>query len=131
MNKTDTHAFVNQLLIYTLVMICFSGSIGLGTVWLRQQMAQTATRVKQLESRAVETERRAAEFTRLIASEQSPEMLNRRNLQWRLGLVQPLDTQVVRIDENPERRLAAKRNLELFSSEPAVLPAHFLAGGTR
>ena len=35
MKKTDTHAFVNQLLVYTLVMICFSGSIGLGTVWLR------------------------------------------------------------------------------------------------
>ena len=35
MNKSDTHAFVNQLLVYTLVMICFTGSVGLSTVWFR------------------------------------------------------------------------------------------------
>jgi hypothetical protein len=32
MNKSDRHAFVNQMLIYTLVMICFSGSIGMNTI---------------------------------------------------------------------------------------------------
>ena len=32
MNTSDNHAFVNQLLVYTLVMICLSGSIGLQPV---------------------------------------------------------------------------------------------------
>ena len=57
MNKKDTHAFVNQLLVYTLVMICFSGSIGLGTVWLRHQISITANNTKRLEQRIVESER--------------------------------------------------------------------------
>lgn len=129
MNKSDTHAFVNQMLVYTLVMICFSGSIGLGTVWMRQQIAQTAKSVQQIEARTEEVERRLAETTSLIAEEQSAEALNRRNAQWSLGLVQPVEQQVVRVSEQPERRLNAKRNSELFSEGPALSPVRFLAGG--
>ncbi len=130
MKKATSHAFINQLLVYTLVMICFSGSIGIGTVWLRQQIAQTANSIKQLQTRSVEVERRLAETDTLIASEQSPELLQRRNVDWNLGLVQPREQQVVRVNESVEQRLATKRNSELFSlNRAAVTPIRFFVGG--
>ena len=130
MNKSDTHAFVNQLLVYTLVMICFSGSVGLGTVWLRQQIAQTANNVKQLESRAAEMERHLSGTNMAIASEESPDVLVRRNAEWKLGLVQPKNPQVVRIDRSPEQRLAEKRHAKLFDRDTRVSTVRFPAGGS-
>jgi hypothetical protein len=133
MIKTDRYAFVNQLLVYALVMISFTGSIGLGTVWLRNQIAQTANSIKTLETRTAEVERHLAETTTLIAAEQSPDELIRRNTEWRLGLIAPdFRTQIVRINENPEERLAAKRNREIFAVDSAtVRPVKFVMGGER
>lgn len=131
MKKNDSHAFVNQLLVYTLVMICFTGSIGLGTVWLRNQMAQTANSIKSYEYRTAEVERRLSETNAMIAAEQSRGSLIRRNEEWHLGLVAPdFRTQIVRISENPEERLAARRNREIFTTEqqPAVQPVKFVLG---
>lgn len=117
MNKKDTHAFVNQLLVYTLVMICFSGSIGLGTVWLRHQISITANNTKVLEQRIVEAERHLAELNTQVTAEQSIDVLARRNSEWNLGLVLPKEPQVVRVSESPERRLAARNNAEIFAPE--------------
>ena len=66
-----------------------------------------------------------------LPAEQAPEVLRRRNAQWNLGLVQPREEQVVRIDERPEQRLAAKRNAEIFSSTPVIQPVKFIPGVSR
>ena len=126
MNKTDTHAFVNQLLVYTLVMICFSGSVGLGTVWLRHQISVTANSTKAIETRLTEIERRIAETSALIAAEQSPDQLEQKNALFALGLVRPSEQQTVRVNESPEQRLLARRNNEIFRSDTARLsPVRF------
>jgi hypothetical protein len=129
MNPKNTHAFVNQLLVYTLVMICFSGSIGLGTVWLRHQISVTANNTKQLEQRIVESERHLSELNTQVTAEQSIDVLARRNTEWKLGLVLPKEPQVVRVGDSPERRLAARNNAEVFASEPTatatVAPVRF------
>ena len=117
MKKNNSQAFVNQLLVYTLVMICFSGSIGLGTVWLRHQISLTANNTKQLEQRIVESERHLAELNTQITAEQSIDVLARRNSEWKLGLVLPKEPQVVRVSESPERRLAARNTVEVFAPE--------------
>lgn len=117
MNKKDTHAFVNQLLVYTLVMICLSGSIGLGTVWLRHQISVTANNTKLLEQRIVETERHLAEVNTQITAEQSIDVLARRNNEWKLGLVLPKEPQVVRVSDSPEQLLASRNNAEVFAPE--------------
>ena len=130
MNNKETHGFVNQLLVYTLVMICFSGSIGLGTVWLRQQIAQTANNVKLLESRSQAIERHLAETNALIAAESSADVLARRNTEWNLGLVRPQERQIVRVFEPVEDRLARKRHDQLFADERGtVAPVRFVLGG--
>lgn len=126
MNKTDTHAFVNQLLVYTLVMICFSGSVGLGTVWLRHQISVTANNTRAVESRITEIERRIAETSALIAAEQSPDRLEQKNTFFALGLMRPSEQQTVRVSESPEQRLTARRNIDIFRNESArVTPVRF------
>ncbi len=130
MNKSHTHAFVNQLLVYTLVMICFSGSVGLGTVWLRHQISIAANRAKQLETRIAEVERHLAETTTEVEMEQGPEVLMRRNISWRLGLVQPQEPQVQRVGTDVVIALATKRNRGLFA-DSAVTPVVFRLGGSR
>jgi hypothetical protein len=129
MNKTETHGFVNQLLVFTLVMICFSGSIGLGTVWLRQQMAQTANNIKQLEFRSDAIDRHLAETNASISAESTISALSRRNVEWNLGLVAPAEQQIVRVTEPVEERLERKRHDELFAAEATIKPVRFVLGG--
>jgi len=125
MNKNSSHAFVNQLLMYPLVMVCCSGSIGLGTVWLRYQISVTANRNKLLETRIAEVERHLAETTTAIETEQGPATLMRRNTEWRLGLVQPSEAKVSHVTEAVDLRLATKHNQELFADHSVPPVVHF------
>jgi len=126
MKISSTHGFVNQLLIYTLVMICFSGSIGLGTVWMRHQISVTANSAKQLDARIADVERRLAETTTAAETERDTNALLRRNSEWRLGLVPSNQLQTVHVAEDPVVHLAAKRNRGLFGDRAAVsLPLAF------
>lgn len=132
MNKTGTHAFVNQLLVYTLVTICLSGSVGLASVWMQQQIATASNNIKQLEIRTANLERRRGEINADIATEQSTSVLEQRNKAWSLGLVQPTEQQIERVYESPEHRLARKRNDERFGSESlSLFPVRYVAGGAR
>lgn len=133
MNKSDTHAFINQLLVYTLVMICFSGSVGLGTVWLRHQISVSANQTRQYDAQITQIERRLAEITARIASEQSISELQQKNQSFALGLVNPQESQIVRITESPEERLISRRNVEIFAGEALrATPVRFrLVGGGR
>ncbi|HEU5080526.1 MAG TPA: hypothetical protein VFT72_15045 [Opitutaceae bacterium] len=130
MNKTETHGFVNQLLVFTLVIICFSGSIGLGTVYLRQQKAQVANTIRQIEIRTDAIERHLAETNASISAESSASALARRNAEWNLGLVAPKEQQIVRVTEPVEERLERKRHDELYAQEAgAISPIRFVLGG--
>lgn len=131
MKPSDRHAFINQLLVYTLVMICFSGTVGLSTVWLRHQISIAANQTKQFDGKITEIERRLAEITARIASEQSIARLEHKNAAFHLGLVAARESQIVRVTESPEERLAARRNIEIFADEAVrVTPVQFrLAGG--
>ncbi|MFM1851117.1 MAG: hypothetical protein RIS54_801 [Verrucomicrobiota bacterium] len=118
--KKDTQAFVNQLLVYTLVMFCFSGSIGLGTVWMRHQISLSANTAKVLEAKLTETERRINETRAAVERAQDPAMLKLLNDQWRLGLFPPEPQKTATIDVDPVMRLAAKHNRGLFTDGPST-----------
>jgi cell division protein FtsL len=118
MQNPGTHAFINQLLLCTLVMVGLSGSVGLGTVWMRHQISLAANETKRLELETTQLERRVAEFRALIATEQSPEMLERKNVAMRLHLAPPREAQLVRVSESPEQLLLARRNVEIFADDP-------------
>jgi hypothetical protein len=133
MNRSSNHAFVNQVLIGALVMICFSGSLGFGTVWLRHAISLTADRNKQQEARLAEIDRHIDETTAAIGAEQSPDALMRRNAEWRLGLAPPREPQVVRVPDDVEQRLMAKNHAELYAANdgPVATPVVFNLGGGR
>ncbi|HMD60925.1 MAG TPA: hypothetical protein VKG78_05820 [Opitutaceae bacterium] len=119
--KKNTGAFVNQFMIYALVAICGSASIGLGTVWMRHQISVAANANKVLEASISDLERRIEETDAAISAEQDPAVLARRNSDWRLGLVPPGEAQVRRISEDPVIRLAAIHNRSLFGEGPATV----------
>ena len=109
--RTANHAFVNQFVIYTLLTICFSGSIGLGTVWMRHQISITANANKVLEARLAELKRHLAETNTAIEIQQSPAVLRQRNASMNLGLILP---EVQSVTESPTLRLVAKSSRALF-----------------
>jgi hypothetical protein len=133
MNKSSNHAFVNQMLIGALMMICFSGSLGFSTVWLRHEISLAADRNRQLEVQLAEINRHIDETTAAIAAEQSPAVLVRRNTEWHLGLVPPSEPQVVRVPADVEQRLLAKNHAELYAANdgPVATPVVFNLGGGR
>jgi hypothetical protein len=119
--KEGSFAFVNQFMVYALVAICGSASIGLGTVWMRHQISVAANANKVLEASIADLERRIEETDASIAAEQDPTVLNHRNADWHLGLVAPGETQVRRVTEDPVMRLAAIHNRKLFGEGPATI----------
>ncbi len=116
---TGTQAFVNQFMVYVLVAIFGTASIGVGTVWMRHQISVLANTNKALETSIAGLERRIEEADAAVAGEQDPGVLSRKNAEWRLGLVAPAETQVRRVSDDPVMRLAALRNRTLFGEGPA------------
>lgn len=106
---------VNRLLLATILLLAFAGSIGLATVWLRHQISEVAQSTKQMEGRLTEVHRRSAETNAEIAAALNPEMLLGQNTSLRLGLAMPRDYQIVSVAEPVEIRLAAKRNTGRFA----------------
>ena len=115
MKPPPAHALVNRLIALTLLLLVFSGSLGLGAVWVRQEISQTANRSRGFVARINDVERRLDEVNAEIAAAVNPDALLRQNEAMRLGLATPKETQVVRVEGSPELRLAAKRNREIFS----------------
>lgn len=120
--RPTNHAFVNQLLIYTLCTICVSGSIGLGTVWMRHQISLTANSSSKLEKRLAEVERHLAETDVAIGEQQEPSQLKRRNVELGLGLAQPAPERILILRDESGSYLAAKRNRGLFGDVPLSVP---------
>ena len=110
--RTANHAFVNQFVIYTLLTICFTGSIGLGTVWMRHRISITANANKVLEARLAELKRHLAETNTAIEIQQSPAVLRQRNASMNLGLSLP---EVQSVTESPTLRLVAKSSRALLN----------------
>jgi hypothetical protein len=117
MKPPPANALVNQLVAHTLGLLVFGGSLGLGAVWMRQEIFSTANRNRVLESRIADTQRRLDELNAEVATALNPDSLLARNAGMQLALVAPREVQVVRVPESPELLLAAKRNREIFTVE--------------
>lgn len=115
MRPPPPNALVNKIVALTLCLLVFSGTLGLGAVWVRQEIYSTANRSRSVELQVADIERHLDEVNAEVAAALNPAALLRQNEAMRLGLVAPREVQVVRVDESPELRLAAKRNREAFS----------------
>lgn len=113
MKTTGNHAFVNQLLICLLVTFSFGGTIGLATVWLRHQNALLARSNRALEAKIAEVRRSVTEWSAMVESEKSSDVMRRRNAEFQLGFAPANDKQIVHMPEDPIQRLAARNRGEL------------------
>jgi|GEM_PF-200065 len=119
MKPPPAHALVNRVILLTLCALMLGGSLGLGAVWMRQEISQAANESRTLQVKIADVERRLDEVNAQVASAVNPHALLRQNEAMRLALAAPREPQVVRVGESPELRLAAKRNREVFSVSAA------------
>jgi hypothetical protein len=126
MKFPGTQAFVNQLVVYVLVTLAGGGSVGLGAVWMRQQITLTAAANKTLEGEVANLRRQLDVLNVQVEQERTDSVLERRNLEWHLGLEQAPRNQVTRVPGDARLLLAAKRELPL-----ELLPAAALARFSR
>jgi hypothetical protein len=122
MRPPPSNALVNQLVGLTLFLLVFTGTLGLGAVWVRQEIFSTMNRARTIEVQIADVERRIDEVDAGVAAALNPGELLRQNDQMRLGLLAPRELQVARVGESPELRLAAKRNREIFSVATGSAP---------
>ena len=121
--KNTSHGFVNQILVCVLVTIGFGGSIGLGTVWMRHQISETANRNRELAAELKRIERLIDEKQTIIETEQAPAKLRALNDHMRLGLVLMNEVPVHLVSENITERMAARVHREIFTDRaPAAAP---------
>jgi hypothetical protein len=116
MTRQEPTSLLNRLLVITVLFLVFAGSIGFATVWLRHQISVAANNSKMIELRLADLQRRVSEVNAQVAVAVSMENLLSKNNDLSLGLMRPLEDQVVRIHEDVEVRLAKKSNQRLFSS---------------
>ncbi len=116
MTRQEPTSLLNRLLVITILFLVFAGSIGFATVWLRHQISVAANNNKMIELRLTDLQRRVSEVNAQVAVAVSMENLLSKNDDLNLGLMRPLEDQVVRIHEDVEMRLAKKSNQRLFSS---------------
>ncbi len=112
MRPPPANALVNKIVALTLCLLVFSGTLGLGAVWVRQEIFSTANRSRQVQARIADVERQLDEVTAGVATALSPAELLRRNESLHLGLAAPREMQVVRVEESPQLRLIAKHSIE-------------------
>ena len=120
--KRNSHGFVNQFLVCLLVALFGGGSIGVGTVWMRQQITRTAKINRELEARLLEIDRHLAEINVSVEAAQTHDELRRRNVEWNLGLVPATDAQVTHVElttAQMAQRMAVRANRELFNQVEA------------
>lgn len=122
MKPPPANALVNQVIALTLMLLVFSGTLGLGAVWMRQTISRAANHNRLLAGQIVDVERRLDEINAQVATALNPDALLRQNQVMRLALASPREVQVVRVSESPELRLARRRNTDaMFRVEPASL----------
>jgi len=124
MKPPPAHGLINRVIALTLLLLVFSGSLGLGAVWARQGISSAANRNRALEAKLADVERRLDEVNAAVATAVTPRALKDQNEAMRLGLATPLETQVVRVAVSPELLLARKLNSEVFrqASAPGGAP---------
>lgn len=118
------HAQAHKFVILTLLLLAFAGTLGLGAVWVRQEIFSAAHRCRRLEGQLADVTRQVDELNAEVATAESVAALLRQNDALHLGMVLPRPAQVVRVEEDAVLALAAKRSREaLLFTAPGGAPA--------
>ncbi|MBA3848839.1 MAG: hypothetical protein C0502_02440 [Opitutus sp.] len=119
MKPPPPNALVNKLVVLTLALLMFAGTLGLGAVWVRQEIFATANRSRATEALLADAGRKLDEMRAQIATAESVAALLQKNDQLRLALVSPRELQVARVAQDPSVELNRKRAAEALFGRPA------------
>lgn len=128
MKPPPPNALVNKLVALTLVLLFFSGTLGLGAVWMRQEIFATANRNRVVEGQLADVGRKLDEIRAQVATAESIGVLLEKNESMQLALIAPRELQVARVSRDPLIELGRKRAAEaIFSSPEAAANANRFA----
>lgn len=128
MKPPPPNALVNKLVLLSLALLMFAGTLGLGAVWVRQEIFATANRIRLLEGETADVVRKLDEVGAQIATAESVAALLQSNDSLRLGLATAKEVQVVRVERDPVLELSRKRSAEaIFRSAEAAQNANAFA----
>jgi hypothetical protein len=121
MKPPPPNALVNKIVALTLVLLLFSGTLGLSAVWMRQEIFATANRNRVVESQLADVGRKLDEVRAQVATAESVGSLLEQNGAMRLALAAPRELQVARIARDPLIELGRKRAAEaIFANADAA-----------
>lgn len=103
-----TPAFLNRVIGLAFALFVLVGAFGVTTVYLRHEAALLANQNKALYRGITEEKRKIAELGATITRRTTREALKRMNNEYALGLRLPTERQIVRVLEDPSKRLYEK-----------------------
>ncbi|MDR1011817.1 MAG: hypothetical protein LBM04_11970 [Opitutaceae bacterium] len=120
-NKTNRNkAFISNLAVLGVTLFFCLGASLFAVVWQQQNNVRIARENNLLENHIASLQRHQTELNNKLASEQTLEVLNRRNAGFRLNLSAVREQQLVRVTRDPKTLLDLKRNAERIGFLPAA-----------
>ncbi|MCH8473676.1 MAG: hypothetical protein LAT55_00425 [Opitutales bacterium] len=107
--------FLNTLIFGILILLVSLGAMGLWTVNIRQNIAESAGNIRALENQLAQLDRAIGRVDSELANAKTPGALLHKMELAGLDLQPPADNQIVRL--NTERRLAVANGQRLFARE--------------
>lgn len=99
---------LNRIICLAILLFLVVGGFGLGTIYLRHKSAQAANEIRDMEKQVsrlkVKISEQGAELTRLTTRSS----LKQLNTYYAMGLEMPRERQIVRVLEDPTKRLYEK-----------------------
>ena len=120
--KKNSQAFVNQIVLCLLVTFGVGGSLGVGIVWMRHQISDTAKKNRELVAQIAAVERHIAEKITTVETELRADALRRLNDSMRIGFVPKSDVPIEHVKDDTAKRLAERANRGLFRGNDAPPP---------
>lgn len=115
-NNRVANRILNQIIVYSLIMLAMVGGIGVVTVWMRHQTTESARGLQAIEQRIIEERRALAQLDVELTVAMSTDKLIELNRSLELGMREPAYTQIVHVAENVETRLYEKGSGSVFTA---------------
>ena len=93
--RNQPSALAYQMVLILSIVVLVSAVGGLGLVWMRQQITDTASRIQKLQRDSVDVQRRLEYLDAKIAELLRPDVLSHRSMELGLGLTRPKASQIV------------------------------------
>ena len=117
--KSKNHTanrLLNQIIVYSLLMLSMVGVFGVVTVWMRHQTTRSANNLQAIEQSILRERRALDQLDVELTIAMSTDRLIALNDSLNLGLREPANTQIVHVTENVEARLYEKMERNVLTA---------------